>query len=85
MRGSDGRSGALFSHADIEKRVPPGHPLRLIRCIANDALGSMSGAFDALYAPVGRPAIPPEMLLRALLLQAFYGVRSGARAGRECG
>jgi transposase len=76
MRGSDRRSGALFSYVDLEKRVPTGHPLRVIRCIANDALEAMSGAFDALYASVGRPSIPPEMLLRALLLQAFYGVRS---------
>jgi len=76
MRGSDRRSGALFSYVDIEKRVPSRHPLRVIRRIANDALGSMSGGFDALHASVGRPSIPPEMLLRALLLQAFYGVRS---------
>lgn len=76
MRGSDHRSGALFSYVDLEKRVPPGHPLRVIRGIANDALGSMSGAFDALYAATGRPSIPPEMLLRALLLQAFHGLRS---------
>jgi transposase len=76
MRGSDRRSGALFSFVDLRKRVPPGHPLRVIRLIANDALGSMSGAFDALYASTGRPSIPPEMLLRALLLQAFFGVRS---------
>lgn len=76
MRGSDHRSGALFSYVDLEKRVPPEHPLRVIRAIANDALGSMSGAFDALYASTGRPSIPPEMLLRALLLQAFHGVRS---------
>jgi transposase len=53
-----------------------GNPLRVIRCIANDALGSMSGSFDALHASVGRPSIPPEMLLRALLLQAFHGLRS---------
>ena len=76
MRGSDRRSGALFSYVGLEKRVPTGHPLRVIRCIANDALEAMSGAFDALYASVGRPSIPPEMLLRVLLLQAFYGVRS---------
>jgi transposase len=76
MRGSDRRSGALFSYVDLEKRVPTGHPLRVIRSIANDALESMSGGFDALYASTGRPSIPPEMLLRALLLQAFYGVRS---------
>jgi transposase len=76
MRGSDRRSGALFSYVDLEKRVPAGHPLRVIRCIANDALGSMSGSFDALHASVGRPSIPPEMLLRVLLLQAFHGLRS---------
>jgi transposase len=76
MRGSDRRSGALFSYVDLEARVPTGHPLRTIRGIANEALASMSGAFEALYASTGRPSIPPEMLLRALLLQAFYGVRS---------
>jgi transposase len=76
MRGSDRRSGALFSYVNLEKRVPIGHPLRVIRGIANDALVSMSDAFGALYASTGRPSIPPEMLLRALLLQAFYGVRS---------
>ena len=76
MRGSDRRSGALFSYVNLEQRVPRGHPLRVIRGIANEALGSMSDAFSALYASTGRPSIPPEMLLRALLLQAFYGVRS---------
>ena len=76
MRGSDRRSGALFSYVDIEERVPAGHPLRVIRGIANEALASMSGALDAVYASTGRPSIPPEVLLRALLLQAFYGVRS---------
>lgn len=76
MRGSDQRSGALFSYVNVEDRVPAGHPLRVIRCIANDALASISGAFDALCACVGRPSIPPEMLLRALLLQALHGVRS---------
>ena len=76
MRGSDRRSGALFSYVNLEKRVPSGQPLRVIRGIANAALGSMSDAFGALYASTGRPSLPPEMLLRALLLQAFYGVRS---------
>ncbi len=76
MRGSDRRSGALFSYVNLEQRVPSGHPLRVIRGISNEALGSMSDAFGALYASTGRPSIPPEMLLRALLLQAFYGVRS---------
>jgi transposase len=76
MRGSARRSGALFSYVNLEQRVPSGHPLRAIRGIANEALAAMSGSFDGLYASTGRPSIPPEMLLRALLLQAFYGVRS---------
>jgi len=76
MRGSDERSGALFSYVDLETRVPKGHPLRAIREFANEALSELSGAFEALYAPLGRPSIPPEKLLRALLLQAFYTIRS---------
>lgn len=76
MRGSDRRSGALFSYVDLEERAPASHPLRAIRDIANEALGSMSETFEALYAPIGRPSIPPEMLLRALLPQAFCGIRS---------
>ncbi len=76
MRGLDRRSGALFSYVGLEERVPASHPLRAIRDIANEALGALSETFEALYAPIGRPSIPPEMLLRALLLQAFYGIRS---------
>ena len=76
MRGSDERSGALFSYVDLEARVPMGHPLRPIRELANEALSALSGDFAALYAPLGRPSIPPEKLLRALLLQAFYTIRS---------
>ncbi len=77
MRGSDQRSGALFSYVDLEARVRPDHPLRPIREIVNVALGGLSADFEALYAAgVGRPSIPPERLLRALLLQAFYGIRS---------
>jgi transposase len=77
MRGSDGRSGSLFSYVDLEARVRPDHPLRLIRQIADAALADLSGDFAALYPPrLGRPSIPPEWLLRAMLLQAFYGVRS---------
>ena len=76
MRGSDGRSGALFSYVDLEARVPWGHPLRAIRAIVNEALGGLSPTFARLYAPLGRPSIPPEKLLRALLLQAFYSIRS---------
>lgn len=71
MRGSDRRNGAWFSYVDLEERAPASHPLRAIRDVANEALGSMSETFEALYAPTGRPSIPPEMLLRALLPQAF--------------
>lgn len=77
MRGSDRRSGELFSYVDVETRIRPDHPLRTIRTIVNEALESLSAEFDALYAPrSGRPSIPPEMLLRAMLLQAFYSIRS---------
>jgi transposase len=76
MRGSDEGSGSLFSYVDLEARVPKAHPLRAIREIANSALSELSGDFEALYAPLGRPSIPPEKLLRASLLQAFYTIRS---------
>jgi len=77
MRGSDEGSGSLFSYVDLEARVRPDHPLRTIRVIVNQALKDLDGAFAGLYPPrVGRPSIPPERLLRAMLLQAFYGIRS---------
>ena len=76
MRGADEGSGKLFSYVDLEKRVPKEHPLRAIRTIVNEALSDLDGAFAAMYAPLGRPSIPPEKLLRASLLQAFYTVRS---------
>jgi transposase len=76
MRGTDERSGSLFSYVDLEARVPTAHPLRAIREIVNVALAQMSGDFAALYARLGRPSIAPEKLLRAALLQAFYSVRS---------
>ena len=79
MRGIDERSGALFSYVDLEARVPPGHPLWTIREIVNAALVGLSGAFAALYTAHGRPSIAPEKLLRALLLQAFYSIRSERR------
>jgi len=76
MRGSDRRSGELFSYVDVEARVRCDHPLRAIRALANEALDALSGDFAALYGSTGRPSIPPEMLLRAMLLQAFYSIRS---------
>ena len=76
MRGTDGRSGSLFSYVDLEARVPQNHPLRAIRALTNATLAEMSGDFEALYARTGRPGIAPEKLLRALLLQAFYSIRS---------
>jgi transposase len=77
MRGSDRRSGELFSYIDIEGRIRADHPLRTIKSIVDDALAEMTAEFDALYAAkVGRPSTPPEMLLRAMLLQAFYTIRS---------
>jgi transposase len=76
MRGDDKRSGDLFSYVDLEARVRTEHPLRAIRSIVNAALGDLERDFAALYAPIGRPSIPPEKLLRAMLLQAFYSIRS---------
>jgi len=76
MRGEDRRSGSLFSYVDLEARVPGDHPLRLIREILNEVLAGMSSDFSAAYARMGRPSIPPEQLFRALLLQAFYTIRS---------
>jgi transposase len=76
MRGADEASGKLFSYVDLAARVRADHPLRPIRAIVNEALGKLSPTFARLYASLGRPSIPPEQLLRALLLQAFYSIRS---------
>src|SRR6266566_3613503 len=76
MRGKDRRSEVLFSYVSLETRIATDHPLRAIREIVDEALAELSRAFDRLYAREGRPSIPPERLLRALLLQAFYTVRS---------
>ena len=76
MRGTDSRTGELFSYIDLEHRVRGDHPLRLIREMANAALAALSNDFDGLYSRTGRPSIAPEKLLRAMLLQAFYSIRS---------
>jgi transposase len=76
MRGTDARSGSLFSYVDLEARVPAKHPLRLIKSIVDDVLLSLDAEFERLYEGTGRQSIAPERLLRASLLQAFYSVRS---------
>lgn len=76
MRGSGGIAGSLSSYVDLEKRVRADHPLRVIWGAVNATLAATSAEFDALYAPDGRASIPPERLVRALLLQAFYTIRS---------
>ena len=76
MRGGDKRTGELFSYVDLEKRVRSDHPLRAIRGLVNEALVALEHEFFGLYAPIGRPSIPPEKLLRAMLLQALYSIRS---------
>jgi transposase len=76
MRGDDQQSGHLFSYLSPEQRVPVDHPLRAIRQMTDEALCQLSPQFEAIYATTGRPSVPPEQLLRALLLQALYTVRS---------
>src|SRR5687767_12760508 len=76
MRGGDVRTEGLFAYVSCEGRVPKDHPLRHVLPLVDAALCDLSPEFARLYAPIGRPSIPPEKLLRALLLQAFYSVRS---------
>jgi transposase len=76
MRGEDRKQEAMFSYISPEKRVPAEHPLRPIRALVDAVLAEMSPRFAKLYSDVGRPSIAPERLLRALLLQIFYSVRS---------
>ena len=76
MRGADEQTSSLFSSVSCEARVPSSHPLRHIRAVVDEALDVLSPDFDGIYAQAGRPSIAPEKLLRALLLQAFYSIRS---------
>ena len=76
MRGADHQQSGMFSYISAEKRVPEDHPLRAIRAMVDLALRNMGPQFDAMYAKLGRPSIAPEKLLRALLLQVLYTVRS---------
>src|ERR1700719_1596308 len=76
MRGDDDLQEGMFSYISPEKRVPTDHPLRPIRKMVDEILKEMSPKFAKLYSDVGRPSIAPERLLRSLLLQVFYWVRS---------
>src|SRR5260370_4589331 len=76
MRGADQQQSGMFSYISAERRVPKDHPLRTVRVMVNAALKELGARFDELYASGGRPSIAPEKLLRALLLQVLYTVRS---------
>ena len=76
MRGVESSGDSLFSYIRLEERIPLDHPLRAIRSLVDEVLDQMSGRFEQLYSRMGRPSIPPEHLLRATLVQAFYSVRS---------
>src|SRR5947199_6498905 len=76
MRGEDTQQNAMFSYLSPEQRVPQDHPVRMLRRLVDEVLRKLSRRFTAMYAHGGRPSIPPEKLLRALLLQALYTVRS---------
>ena len=76
MRGTDEKSGSLFSYVDLEQRIPARHPLRKIRQVVNDALASLDEDFDHLSVDFGRPSIAPERLIRASLIQILFSIRS---------
>ena len=76
MRGDDQQQSGMFSYVSLEDRVPQDHPLRAIRRTVDEVLRAMAKDFEGLYAKTGRPSVPPERLLRAVLLQIFYSVRS---------
>jgi transposase len=76
MRGPDDQTNQMFSYLSPEQRVRADHPLRAIRRLTDEVFASLSPTFTTMYSDVGRPSIPPEQLLRALLLQSLYTVRS---------
>lgn len=75
MRGTDEKTGSLFSYVDLENRVPAHHPLEKIRQVVNNALASMNADFSAVYVDFGRPSIAPERLIRASLIQILLSIR----------
>ena len=76
MRGTDVHQEGLFSYLSPESRIPKRHPLRPVREMVDIALSELSGQFESMYSDTGRRSIPPEKLLRALLLQILYSIRS---------
>src|SRR5215510_5742377 len=76
MRGIDATQSAMFSYVSPERRIPKDHPLRLVRALCDIALKALSREFERMYSDIGRPSVPPERLLRALLLQILYTIRT---------
>jgi transposase len=76
LRSKDSKQQVFFSYKSIEDRIPQDHPIRLLKKLVDSALAKLSNDFDQLYSKTGRPSIPPEQLLRALLIQIFFSVRS---------
>src|SRR6202167_2641956 len=85
MRGEDEKQSAMFSYVTLEQRIAKDHPLRSIRLMTDQALQRMSGKFDELYSSTGRPSIAPERLIRGLLLQVLYSVRSERQLMEQLG
>jgi len=83
MRGRDESQDSLFLYGCLEERIPGGHPLRPIRKMTDEALAAMDQDFAKLYAPLGRPSIPPEQQLRALLVMVLFSIRSERRLLEE--
>src|SRR6266566_1865806 len=84
MRGDDQQQAGMYSYLSPEQRVPQDHPLRAIRKLSDAVFAELSPQFAKLYARMGRPSIAPEKLLRALLLQVLYSVRSERRLTVRC-
>ncbi len=83
MRGQDISQDSLFSYGSLEQRIPASHPLRPIRLTVDTVLRELGPRFDELYSPKGRPSVPPEKLLRALLVMVLYSIRSERRLMEE--
>ncbi|MGD9788263.1 MAG: transposase, partial [Sulfuricellaceae bacterium] len=76
MRGRPNNQSAMFSYVSLEDRIPKSHPLRKLRVLVDTVLATMDKEFEAVYAKTGRPSVPPERLLKAMLLQILFTIRS---------